>query len=100
MSVYFSGGYRATFANTDVYDCMSFTSCPHWQPATSIAWNNIPGVTLLIFYETDTCRTGGKYFYISDVADAIGTHTLDTPQAIRSFMFGKMITMRVDRLSS
>ncbi|KAG3118960.1 hypothetical protein PI124_g3095 [Phytophthora idaei] len=42
-----------------------------------------------MFYETDTCRTGGKYFYIPDVADVVGTHTFDSPQAIRSIMFGK-----------
>ncbi|ETN20900.1 hypothetical protein PPTG_01267 [Phytophthora nicotianae INRA-310] len=79
-----------------VYESVALTgNRRHQSPGTTS-----PGVTLLIFYETDTCRTGGKYFYISDVADAIGTHTLDTPQAIRSFMFGKMITMRVDRLSS
>ncbi|KAK1945979.1 hypothetical protein P3T76_003027 [Phytophthora citrophthora] len=38
-----------------------------------------------MFYETDTCRTGGKFFYISDIEHGVGAQK---PQAIRSFMFG------------
>ncbi|KAE9242805.1 hypothetical protein PF004_g6450 [Phytophthora fragariae] len=42
-----------------------------------------------MFYETDTCRTGGKFFYISDVGTTKGAHNFQSPQAIRSFMIGK-----------
>jgi hypothetical protein len=37
---------------------------------------------------TDTCRTGGKFFYISDVAKVNGSHKFSKAQAVRSFMFG------------
>ncbi|KAF1776763.1 N-terminal acetyltransferase A, auxiliary subunit [Phytophthora cactorum] len=69
-------------------------------PTTSIAWNDIPKGHFAMFYETDTCRTGGKYFYISDVADVVGTHTFDSPQAIQSIMFGKPFDYVLDVMST
>ncbi|KAG6958083.1 hypothetical protein JG688_00010676 [Phytophthora aleatoria] len=82
------GDYTVTYTSHVDYICLTLSNCPHWQLATSIAWKDLPKDNFAIFYETETCRTGGKYFYISDVAEVDGTHTLQTPTAIRSFMVG------------
>eukprot|EP00644_Phytophthora_capsici_P002830 jgi/Phyca11/124799/e_gw1.55.277.1 len=89
MSVSYSGGYFVNYTAPGVFKCMSFSTCPHWNTATSITWGDLPKGQFAMFYETETCRTGGKFFYISDIGESVGAHTFEKPQAIRSFMFGK-----------
>ncbi|ETM45586.1 hypothetical protein L914_09408 [Phytophthora nicotianae] len=88
LIVNFQANYRTVYTSHVDFICMEISNCPHWELATSVAWDDLPTDKFGIFYETTTCRTGGKYFYISDVAKENGTHTLKTPIAIRSFMVG------------
>ncbi|EGZ17637.1 hypothetical protein PHYSODRAFT_502203, partial [Phytophthora sojae] len=71
------------------YLCLTLPNCATWQPATSISWQNLPANMFATYYETETCRTGGKFFYISDVGTVNGTHNFKSSQAIRSFMLGE-----------
>ncbi|OWZ23310.1 hypothetical protein PHMEG_0001818 [Phytophthora megakarya] len=88
LTVYFQGNFEAAHMSHSDFECLVITKCSHWELATSISWENLPKDKFAIFYETNTCRTGGKYFYISDVAKVNGTHTFKVPQAIHSFMIG------------
>ncbi|EGZ17635.1 hypothetical protein PHYSODRAFT_500422 [Phytophthora sojae] len=71
------------------YLCMTLTACSTWKPANSVSWQNLPVSKFVMFYTTDTCRTAGKFYYISEVGQVNGTHSFRSPQAIRSFMIGE-----------
>ncbi|KAG7375203.1 hypothetical protein PHYPSEUDO_002593 [Phytophthora pseudosyringae] len=88
LTVNFQGNFRVTYTSHVNFVCLKIANCPHWNAATLIAWEDLPTNKFATFYETDTCRTGGKFFYISDVAEVNGSHTFHTPQVIRSYMVG------------
>ncbi|GMF18262.1 unnamed protein product [Phytophthora lilii] len=88
-TVQFSKHYSTWYESSESYECLSISSCHHWEPALSVSWSKLPKKKFAIFYEMDTCRTGGKFFYMSRVADINGTHKFESPQAIRSVMIGE-----------
>ncbi|KAH7484659.1 hypothetical protein KRP22_005822 [Phytophthora ramorum] len=89
VTVQFSKINYISYLSRDTFICITFSSCSDWEPALSITWDDLPIKKYAMFYETDTCRIGGKYYHISDVGTEQGSHTFKTSQAIRSFMIGK-----------
>ncbi|EEY54701.1 uncharacterized protein PITG_22136 [Phytophthora infestans T30-4] len=89
LTVNLQGDQYALYTSLVDFVCMQINNCPHWKFATSVAWEDLPTNKFAIFYETETCQTGGKnHYYISGVVENDGTHAFQTPAAIRSYMVG------------
>ncbi|KAK1945975.1 hypothetical protein P3T76_003023 [Phytophthora citrophthora] len=71
------------------WKCVTIESCNSWQPAKSVHWWELPDTNFVVFYETDTCRTGNSSYVFSNPRESSGKREFKTPRPVRSMMIGQ-----------